>query len=300
MESRLRADLVATPELALTGEGASRRGRVSRAARSAASRRCTSRSATRSSSSGSRSCWRSSSPRSSARGSPTPTPFEFGYPLGEPPSTRALARHDGSPGQDVYAQFVYGLRSSFIVGALAATGRRACSGWRSGSSAATSAASIDEILSMLTNIVLVIPTLAVLIIVAAYLSVGSLVVGGAPDRAHLVAVGGARDPRADVLARLARLRQPRAAVRAGDGAGDRQRDRAEHELLPLPHVHPALRRRRAHRRDARLPRPRPVAGDVARADDEQRRLERRAAARHVVVVHPAGRRRSRRSSAAST
>ena len=33
---------------------------------------------------------------------------------------------------------------------------------------------IDDILSMLTNIVLVIPTLAVLIIVAAYLSVGSL------------------------------------------------------------------------------------------------------------------------------
>ena len=33
---------------------------------------------------------------------------------------------------------------------------------------------IDEVLSMLTNVVLVIPTLAVLIIVAAYLSVGSL------------------------------------------------------------------------------------------------------------------------------
>ena len=34
---------------------------------------------------------------------------------------------------------------------------------------------VDEVLSMLTNIVLVIPTLAVLIIVAAYLSVRSLV-----------------------------------------------------------------------------------------------------------------------------
>jgi peptide/nickel transport system permease protein len=33
---------------------------------------------------------------------------------------------------------------------------------------------IDEVLSMVTNIVLVIPTLAVLIIVSAYLSVGSL------------------------------------------------------------------------------------------------------------------------------
>ena len=73
---------------------------------------------------------------------------------------------------------------------------------------------IDDILSMLTNIVLVIPTLAVLIIVAAYLSVGSLHVGGGPDRPHLVALGSARDPGADVLARLARLRQPRAPVRA--------------------------------------------------------------------------------------
>ena len=68
---------------------------------------------------------------------------------------------------------------------------------------------------MLTNIVLVIPTLAVLIIVAAYLSVGSLEVGGAPDRAHLLALGGAGDPGADVLARLARVRQPGATLGPG-------------------------------------------------------------------------------------
>ena len=36
---------------------------------------------------------------------------------------------------------------------------------------------------------------------------------GDPDRRDLVALGGARDPRADVLARVARLRQPRAALR---------------------------------------------------------------------------------------
>ena len=58
---------------------------------------------------------------------------------------------------------------------------------------------IDDILSMLTNIVLVIPTLAVLIIVAAYLSVSQPDVGGDPDRAHLLAVGRPRDPRPDVL-----------------------------------------------------------------------------------------------------
>ena len=78
---------------------------------------------------------------------------------------------------------------------------------------------VDDVLSMLTNIVLVIPTLAVLIIVAAYLSVGSLLVGGGADRAHLVAVGGPRDPGPDVLARVARLRQPRAPVRAGAPCG---------------------------------------------------------------------------------
>ena len=60
---------------------------------------------------------------------------------------------------------------------------------------------VDDILSMLTNIVLVIPTLAVLIIVAAYLERRQPVVGGAADRAHLLALGGPRDPRADLLAR---------------------------------------------------------------------------------------------------
>ena len=73
---------------------------------------------------------------------------------------------------------------------------------------------VDDILSMLTNIVLVIPTLAVLIIVAAYLSVRSLMSEARPDRPHLVALGGARDPRADVLARVARLRRPGAPQRA--------------------------------------------------------------------------------------
>ncbi len=38
----------------------------------------------------------------------------------------------------------------------------------------------------------------------------------------------------------------------------------------------------------RLPRTRPVAGDVARADDEHRRLECCPPARDVVVVHPPG------------
>jgi peptide/nickel transport system permease protein len=100
------------------------------------------------------------------------TPFEFGYPLGEPPS-KEYWLGTTAPGQDVFAQFVYGLRSSFVVGALAAAIASVIgmavgfvSGYRGGV--------LDDLLSMLTNIVLVIPTLAVLIIVSAYLSVGSL------------------------------------------------------------------------------------------------------------------------------
>ena len=78
---------------------------------------------------------------------------------------------------------------------------------------------VDDVLSMLTNVVLVIPTLAVLIIVAAYLSVGSLMSEAVLIGAHLVALGGAGDPRPDVLARLARLRQPRAPLRARGRSG---------------------------------------------------------------------------------
>jgi peptide/nickel transport system permease protein len=100
-------------------------------------------------------------------------PFEFGYPLGEPPN-RERWLGTTSAGQDVYSQFVYGLRSSFVVGAVAGC-IAALLGMAVGFTAGYRGGVVDEILSMITNIVIVIPTLAVLIIVAAYLSVGSLV-----------------------------------------------------------------------------------------------------------------------------
>ena len=100
-------------------------------------------------------------------------PFEFGYGTGLPPSSEHLLGTT-APGQDVLAQLVYGLRASFVVGILSAvvafliaTAVGFVAGYRGGV--------IDEVLSMLTNVVLVIPTLAVLIIVAAYLSVRGLV-----------------------------------------------------------------------------------------------------------------------------
>ena len=99
-------------------------------------------------------------------------PFEFGFPLGEPPN-RERWLGTTSAGQDVYAQFVYGLRASFIVGAVAGC-IAALLGMTVGFTAGYRGGVVDEILSMITNVVIVIPTLAVLIIVAAYLSVGSL------------------------------------------------------------------------------------------------------------------------------
>ena len=65
-------------------------------------------------------------------------PFEFGYPIGEPPSSEHWLGTT-APGQDVFAQFVYGLRSSFIVGALAGC-VAAVIGMAIGFSAATAAA----------------------------------------------------------------------------------------------------------------------------------------------------------------
>jgi peptide/nickel transport system permease protein len=100
------------------------------------------------------------------------SPFEFGYPTGEPPS-REYWLGTTAAGQDVFSQFVYGLRSSFIVGAIASCVAAVIAmtigflgGYRGGI--------VDDILSILTNVVLVLPTLAVLIVFAAYLNVGSL------------------------------------------------------------------------------------------------------------------------------
>ncbi|HWU08112.1 MAG TPA: ABC transporter permease [Streptomyces sp.] len=80
-------------------------------------------------------------------------------------------------GQDVYAQFVHGLRSTFLVGvvggAIAAVIAMVVgflAGYRGGL--------VDEVLNMLTNIVLVLPALAVLLIINAYMGVRSVAVQG--------------------------------------------------------------------------------------------------------------------------
>ncbi len=103
-------------------------------------------------------------------------PFEFGQALGSPPSSENWFGTTGA-GQDVYSQWVHGLGASFVVGAIGATVASLIgmtvgfvSGYRGGA--------LDDLLSVVTNIVLVIPTLAVLIIVSAYLTISGFVAEG--------------------------------------------------------------------------------------------------------------------------
>jgi len=100
-------------------------------------------------------------------------PFAYVNPMGpQPPSSEYLF---GTTffGQDVFAQFVLGLRATFLVGALGG-GLGTLIGILVGFTAGYRGGIVDDVLNALTNIVLVIPTLAVLLIVAAYLEVRSV------------------------------------------------------------------------------------------------------------------------------
>jgi peptide/nickel transport system permease protein len=98
-------------------------------------------------------------------------PLEFAGPTDQPPSAEYWFGTT-SFGQDVFAQFVYGLRAAFLVGALGG-GIAWILGAGIGFTAGYRGGWVDDVLNMLTNVVLVIPTLAILIIVAAYLNVQS-------------------------------------------------------------------------------------------------------------------------------
>ncbi|HMD87855.1 MAG TPA: ABC transporter permease [Anaerolineaceae bacterium] len=77
-------------------------------------------------------------------------------------------------GQDVFSQLVNGLQATFLVGLLGG-GIGTLMGMLIGFVAGYRGGIVDEILNAFTNIVLVIPTLAVLLIIAAYLQVRSVV-----------------------------------------------------------------------------------------------------------------------------
>ena len=93
------------------------------------------------------------------------TPFSFEGAPGEAPSSEHWFGTTGS-GQDVFTQFVHGLRATFLVGTLGG-GLAAVLAMLIGFTGGYRGGLVDEILSVLTNVVLVIPTFAVLIIVSA-------------------------------------------------------------------------------------------------------------------------------------
>ncbi len=99
-------------------------------------------------------------------------PMEYVGPPIDPPS-RDFWFGTTMFGQDVFLQFVAGLRSTFLVGALAAA-LAAAVGMTVGFVAGYRGGWTDELLNMLTNIVLVIPGFVVLIVINAYLGVRSV------------------------------------------------------------------------------------------------------------------------------
>jgi peptide/nickel transport system permease protein len=100
-------------------------------------------------------------------------PNAFVGPLGVPPDAEWWFGTT-TFGQDVFAQFVHGLGATFLVGLLGG-GLAALIGMTVGFVAGYRGGRVDEVLNMLTNVVLVIPTLALLIVVTAYLQARGLI-----------------------------------------------------------------------------------------------------------------------------
>ena len=100
-------------------------------------------------------------------------PEAFVGPMSDPPSAEFWF---GTTffGQDVFSQFVIGLRATFLVGALGG-GLATLIGMLVGFVAGYRGGMIDESLNVLTNIVLVIPTFALLLIISAYFEVRGLI-----------------------------------------------------------------------------------------------------------------------------
>lgn len=96
-------------------------------------------------------------------------PLKYVGPMGAPPSREHWF---GTTifGQDVFSQIAHGARSTLIVGLLGGS-IGTLVGILVGLTAGYRGGLVDEFLNMITNIILIIPTLAVLIIIAAYLSV---------------------------------------------------------------------------------------------------------------------------------
>lgn len=78
-------------------------------------------------------------------------------------------------GEDVFSQFVHGLSSTFVVGIIGG-GLATVLGMLIGFTAGYRGGAIDEILNVLTNVVLTIPVLALLVVLSAYVKVRGVLI----------------------------------------------------------------------------------------------------------------------------
>jgi peptide/nickel transport system permease protein len=104
----------------------------------------------------------------------TNQPLDYVGPAGRAPSGE-YPFGTTTFGQDVLAQFVHGMGSTLLVGVLAG-GLAAILGMTVGFTAGYRGGWIDEVLTIVTNVVLVIPTLVVLLVLSAYLEVRGVLV----------------------------------------------------------------------------------------------------------------------------
>jgi peptide/nickel transport system permease protein len=102
-------------------------------------------------------------------------PLAYGNPTQHAPTLKnGLYLGTTSDGLDVYAQFVQGLRLAFEVG-LIGGGVAAIIGMVVGFTAGYKSGLTDELLNMLTNVVLCIPVFALLLVIAAFMSIKGIV-----------------------------------------------------------------------------------------------------------------------------
>ena len=103
-------------------------------------------------------------------------PNEYVGPQSQPPNGEFWLGTT-SFGQDIWAQFVFGVRSTFLIGVFGG-GIAFVIGTTVGFVAGYKGGIVDEILNMLTNVVLVLPAMVVLIVAIAYLDARGVFVQG--------------------------------------------------------------------------------------------------------------------------
>jgi peptide/nickel transport system permease protein len=101
-------------------------------------------------------------------------PTDTAGPVNSPPSAQFWFGTT-TFGEDVFSQFVHGLSSTFLVG-IVGGGLATILGMLIGFTAGYRGGTIDELLNVLTNIVLTIPVLALLVVISAYVKVRGVMI----------------------------------------------------------------------------------------------------------------------------